>query len=272
MQKALHCIRYDLIPNVQRLARLIRREGIAAAWRKGWPYLKWRLASEIQVRNLSRIRSVEERFTKIYEWNFWRAAESASGPGSGMLDTATLRGSLSAMFDKFGIRTVLDAPCGDFHWMQHVVAETRVAYIGGDIVRPMINQNTTRYANDRTRFVHLDITKGPLPKADLWFCRDCFFHLSLDDIFHALQCFVASGIPYMMASSLTGVAGPKNHDILSGDFRALDLFAAPFALPADVLFRIDDFAPDQASAREMCLWSRDQVIASFVASRAPATA
>ena len=272
MQKALHCIRYDLIPNVQRLARLIRREGIAAAWRKGWPYLKWRLASEIQVRNLSRIRSVEERFTKIYEWNFWRAAESASGPGSGMLDTATLRGSLSAMFDKFGIRTVLDAPCGDFHWMQHVVAETRMAYIGGDIVRPMINQNTTRYANDRTRFVHLDITKGPLPKADLWFCRDCFFHLSLDDIFHALQCFVASGIPYMMASSLTGVAGPKNHDILSGDFRALDLFAAPFALPADVLFRIDDFAPDQASAREMCLWSRDQVIASFVASRAPATA
>jgi hypothetical protein len=265
-------LKHDLVPNLRRLARLVRREGPIAAWRKGWPYLKWRVAGAIQLRRIARTTSIEDRFTKIYRWNFWRAAESASGPGSGLLDTETLRAGLPAMLDRFGIRRMLDAPCGDFHWMRHVVAETDLVYIGGDIVRPMIEQNAIRYANDRTSFVHLDITKGPLPKADLWFCRDCFFHLSLDDIFRALNCFVASGIPYIMTSSATGATGPKNHDILSGDFRQLDVFAAPFLFSADVLFRIDDFAPGEVSTREMCLWSRDQVIASLAASKMLETA
>jgi hypothetical protein len=261
-------LRHDLIPNLQRLARLIKREGPVAAWRKGWPYLKWRVSGEIQLRNLAKTESVEERFTKIYQWNFWRAAESASGPGSSLLDTETLRRSLPAMFDKFGIRTMLDAPCGDFYWMKLVVAETELVYIGGDIVRPMIDQNTTSYANDRTSFIHLDITQDPLPQADLWFCRDCFFHLSLADIFSALHSFVDSGIPYIMTSTLTGVPEPKNHDILSGDFRPVDLFAVPFLFAPDVLFRVNDFAPGEASTREMCLWSREQVIASLAANKA----
>ena len=83
-------LRHDLIPNLHRLVRLIKREGPVAAWRKGWPYLKWRLAGEIQLRDLARTNSVEERFTKIYRWNFWQAAESVSGPGSGLLDTESL--------------------------------------------------------------------------------------------------------------------------------------------------------------------------------------
>jgi hypothetical protein len=268
----LNRVRHDLIPNLHRLVRLIKREGIVSAWRKGWPYLKWRMAGEIQLRNLAKTKSVEERFTKIYRWNFWQAADSKSGPGSSLPDTENLRRNLPAIFDKFGIRTMLDAPCGDFYWMKHVVVQTKVVYIGGDIVRPMIEQNTARHANDRTSFVHLDITKGPLPKADLWFCRDCFFHLSLADIFRALHCFVDSGIPNFMASSLTGVAEPKNHDILSGDFRQVDLFATPFLFPPDVLFRVDDFAPGEMSSREMCLWSRDQIIASLAASNVLAPA
>lgn len=265
-------LKHDLIPNLQRLARLIRREGPVSAWRKGWPYLKWRVTGEIRLRKLARTGSVEDRFTKIYQWNFWQAKESASGPGSGLLDTETLRQGLPAMFDKFGIRTMLDAPCGDFHWMKLVVAKSTLVYIGADIVRPMIEKNTAQYADDRTSFVHLDITKGPLPKADLWFCRDCFFHLSIADIFRALNCFVESGIPYLMTSSLTGSAGPKNHDILSGDFRQVDLFAAPFLFSPDVLFRIDDFAPGEVSTREMCLWSRDQIIAALARSKMLASA
>jgi hypothetical protein len=265
-------VRHDLIPNLHRLVRLIKREGVGAAWRKGWPYLKWRAASEFQVWDLARTKSVEERFTKIHHSNFWRAAESASGPGSSLLDTENLRRTLPAMFDKFGIRTMLDAPCGDFYWMKHVVAEAKLAYIGGDIVRPMIEKNTALHANDRTSFVHLDITKGPLPKADLWFCRDCFFHLSLADIFRALHQFVDSGIPFIMASSSTSVTEHKYQDILSGDFRNVDLFAAPFLFSPDVLFRIGDFAPGQMLQREMCRWSRVQIIASLAANRMIATA
>jgi hypothetical protein len=117
-------LKRDLLPNLRRLARLLRREGPIAAWRKGWFYLKWRVAGEIQLRRIAKTRSIEDRFTKIYRWNFWRAAESASGPGSSLLDTETLRAGLPAMFDGFGIHRMLDAPCGDFHWMRHIVAET----------------------------------------------------------------------------------------------------------------------------------------------------
>ena len=94
------------------------------------------------------------------------------------------------MFGKFGIRSMLDAPCGDFYWMKHVVAGTKLVYNGGDIVRPMIEQNMAHHANDRTTSSTSTSRRVPCRRLTLWFCRDCFFHLSLADIFRALHCFV----------------------------------------------------------------------------------
>ena len=45
----------------------------------------------------------------------------------------------------YNITTVIDVPCGDFHWMSRVNLEGR-KYIGGDIVKELIedNQKPTR--------------------------------------------------------------------------------------------------------------------------------
>jgi hypothetical protein len=139
---------YDISFNLRRLWRLIRREGIRAAFRKGWPYLNRRIVDEFRLRNLARTGTTEERFTKIYKWNFWRAAESVSGPGSSLNDTETLRKQLPVIFRQFDIKSVVDAPCGDFRWMQLVVKDNDITYTGGDIVKPMIEKNQATFGSD----------------------------------------------------------------------------------------------------------------------------
>jgi SAM-dependent methyltransferase len=241
-----------------RLLRTLRRDGLIVAIPKIIRYLRWQIVAQWRLRYIRSLPKAEDRFTKIYELNFWAAKESASGPGSSLDATEVLREKLPLLFDRFSIKSVFDAPCGDFNWMRAVVDDCPVTYVGADIVGPMIESNQKRYGRAGVNFVHLDITKAAFPKSDLWFCRDCFLHLSLDDVFQTLRRFVDSGIPYALISTHKDKSEPKNFDIVTGDFRRTDLFASPFSLPEDVLFRCDDDA-----LSEMCLWSREQIMESL---------
>lgn len=213
--------------------------------------------------------SLEDRFTALYKGRYWggdEQNESLSGPGSTLEYTQVLRSELPKLFDQFTIRSVFDAPCGDFKWMKHVVHECPgVGYIGADVVARMIKANTAQHANERIRFLHIDLTRAEFPKADLMICRDCLFHLSYQDITLVLNNFLASGIPFLLTSTHLGAVA--NGDICSGDFRLIDLFSTPFNFPKDVLYRIEDWVPP-FPPREMCLWGRDQV---FSALRRPIT-
>jgi hypothetical protein len=211
---------------------------------------------------------LEDRFTALYEgrcWGGWKQNESFSGAGSTLEYTQVLRRELPKLFDQFAIRSVFDAPCGDFKWMKHVVHECPgLEYIGADIVARMIKANTAQHASERIRFFHADLTQAEFPKADLMICRDCLFHLSYQDIKLVLNNFVASGIPFLLTSTHLGAVA--NHDICSGDFRLMDLFSSPFNFSKDVLYRIEDWVPPFAP-REMCLWSRDQVLSALSCHR-----
>ncbi len=229
-------------------------------------------AQRRRTRRLLASASIEDRFTRIYESNHWANGESVSGDGSSLAYTRGLRAALPAMFEQFGVRRLLDAPCGDFNWMQHVLRERPLDYTGCDIVVPIVLKLQEQHGDAQRRFMHLDITQGPLPPADLWLCRDCLFHLGYDDIGRALDNFLASGIPYLLTTTHLNPAGHFiNTDIRSGDFRRIDLFAAPFEFPRDVLFAVDDWAePDPQ--RQMCLWSREQVAAAVAKGGLPAHA
>ena len=52
-------------PDLKRLVRLVRREGMAAAWHKGVRYLRWRIPVEIVRFRMLRLARVEDRFTLI---------------------------------------------------------------------------------------------------------------------------------------------------------------------------------------------------------------
>ena len=120
----------------------------------------------------------EERFTKIYQENHWNDSGSRSGEGSTLENTQNVRNELPIVLRKYKIKSVLDAPCGDFNWMKSITQGISIKYIGGDIVKPMIEKNQAHHSSNSISFEHLDLTKNLLPEVDLMFCRDCFFHLS----------------------------------------------------------------------------------------------
>jgi SAM-dependent methyltransferase len=173
--------------------------------------------------------SIEERFARIYQTNLWFDAESRSGTGSNLDETAQLRASLPHLLRRLNTRRLLDVPCGDFNWMNHVDL-SGIEYIGGDIVEPLIEANRDRYGSTARRFLKVDVINGPLPKADVILCRDCLVHFSFANIIAAFQTMKSSGAEYLLTTTFP--AREVNKDIVDGDWRPLNLEASPFLLPA----------------------------------------
>jgi hypothetical protein len=201
----------------------------------------------------------EGRFSYLVETGHWDAnGESVSGHGSTVQKTQQYRSELSDLIRDRSLRSVFDAPCGDYNWMCLVVAETSIAYIGGDIVRPLIERNIKMHQG--LTFIHFDITKDAFPTSDIWHCRDCLFHLSFLDIAKALSNFRTSQIPYALLTSDTGSF--RNKDIETGDFRYIDLLRRPFYFPEPELWLSEPVEPN----RRVGLWPRvglDDCIAKF---------
>jgi 2-polyprenyl-3-methyl-5-hydroxy-6-metoxy-1,4-benzoquinol methylase len=170
----------------------------------------------------------ERVFTGIYRSNGWRGNASVSGSGSDEMQTRILVRDLPGLFAGFGISSVLDIPCGDFHWMREVDLEG-VDYLGADIVGEIIRTNKRRYRRRGVAFAKLDLIRSRLPAVDLVFCRDCLVHLPYADVIRALRNVCASGSQYL--ATTTFPAQKENRDIRTGDWRALNLELAPFFLP-----------------------------------------
>ncbi len=207
-------------------------------------------------------------FEHIAVRNKWRNSESRSGDGSTLFYTRYLRSRLEAFTRNFDIRTFFDAPCGDFNWMKEVAFPPRVTYIGGDIAASLVKENRKKYATPRRRFIQFDVAHDPFPRADVWFCRDCLFHLPNALIFRALRNFCDSKIRLAMITTHINKGEFKNVDVRAGGFRLIDFFGEPFNLPRDVHYRVTDYIQPYP-AREMCVWTREQIAAALL--RAPAS-
>lgn len=201
-------------------------------------------------------------FSRIYSRNRWADDESKSGPGSTIRYTENLRRHLPSLIEQFGIRSILDAPCGDLNWMKLVLAEVDVDYIGADIVPSLISKLRTQYSDERKRFLRLDITRESLPSADMMICRDCLFHLPEQAVLTFFANYLKSGIPFLLTTTHINDHQFANADVKVGGFRLIDLCAAPYRLPADALAVIDDWLPP-FPPRHMRLWSRDQIASAF---------
>lgn len=174
-------------------------------------------------------RSADQVFTDIYRHNRWQGSESRSGEGSSLGQTATLVAELPGLLQRHRIRSILDVPCGDFHWMSRVDLNG-VDYTGADIVADVIAANTVRYAGPGKAFKVIDLCAGPLPRTDLLFCRDCMVHLPFRMLASAIEQVRASGATYLMATTFPATL--VNRDIALGDFRPLNLQLPPFNFPA----------------------------------------
>ena len=189
-------------------------------------------------------------FNNIIKRGDWRYSNTVCGGGSTLEYTEPLRNALPEFLTNHNINSMLDAPCGDYSWMQLVEFPAGFKYIGGDIVEFLIENN--RQSHPSTEFLNFDLTTTPLPDVDLLFCRDCLFHLSYDDIMLVFKNIARSNIKYILTTSYYP-GHYSNIDIKTGDFRPISLLEIPYSLPEPV-DSIDDWIPEYA-ARRLCLWS-----------------
>ena len=197
---------------------------------------------------------LQARFAKIYATNLWGGESTRSGVGSTLDETALIRRQIPLLLHELGARTLLDLPCGDFAWMARTDLGG-VDYTGADIVPDVIAENNARYAGPHRRFLHLDLTRDPLPPADVVLCRDCPVHLSFDNIFRALANIRGSGAKYLLATTFTGDA-IVNEDIVDGDWRLLNFQLPPFSLPPPLALIVEG-CTEQAGAfadKALGLW------------------
>jgi len=196
-------------------------------------------------------------FSKIYGDNFWLSKESRSGGGSLISTTKTIREKLPLLWEEYGIKTFLDAPCGDYNWMKEV-EKRNIIYTGGDIVEEVIAQNNKKYSAQNVSFKVIDITKDELPAVDMIFCKDCLQHLSYEKIFMALSNFKRSKSKYLLTTSYSETL--YNWDIHDGDCRPLNLLKKPFSLPQPLMkIREKSRGVQVDSDKEMYLYKLDDV-------------
>lgn len=230
--------------------------GLKSAARRSWPDGYARLARIVdRIRNS---RSPESTFASIYQSNGWSGEESISGPGSDTDQTRIISARIPELIAEMGFRTMLDAPCGDLHWIKRIELGVE-QYIGGDIVPELVVRNEAEFAGTNRRFRAMDITSDNLPKVDLIFCRDCLVHLPLREASAALRNFKRSGSRYLLTTTFPETR--SNPEVLRGNWRALNLALPPFGLPQPLRL-INEGCTEQGGLfkdKSLGLWSLDDL-------------
>ncbi len=174
---------------------------------------------------------MEKIFNQIYNENIWNDPFSRSGTGSNLFQTQKIRIAVPAIIEKYGVKSFLDIPCGDFFWMkeiQPILSKTLNTYIGGDIVEDLIKINARQFSDTKFRFDLFDIQNSPLPMTDIVFCRDCFVHFSYKDILIAINNIKKSQSKYLLTTTFPG---RTNRNIITGGWFPINLQSFPFYFP-----------------------------------------
>ena len=207
---------------------------------------------------------MENIFHQIYRENIWSDPSIRSGTGSNLAQTQRIRVVLPEILEKYGVKSSVDIPCGDFFWMKEIrptLDRILTSYIGGDIVEELVKANTALYSNDKFQFDCLDIQHSPLPMVDLLYCRDCLAHFSYGDILAAIHNIKNSRSKYL---STTTFPGRRNRDIVTGAWFPIKLEKCPFSFPKP-LMRIEKECMEYDRAyieKAMALWEIDKISTS----------
>ena len=166
-------------------------------------------------------------FAQYHRAGVLRGEELVSGPGSSMGQTNTIRRALPPLLGRLGVRSLLDAGCGDFNWMRELVSALD-RYTGVDLIAELIESNRRCYQSERREFHCLDFAEADLPRADMVLCRDTLVHYSLSGAKTVLRNLQRTGSRYLLATTFPGRGA--NNDIPLGGWRPLDMEAPPFSL------------------------------------------
>tara|TARA_B100001059_G_scaffold214334_1_gene230993 strand:- start:753 stop:1532 length:780 start_codon:yes stop_codon:yes gene_type:complete len=207
--------------------------------------------------------STKKRFELIHQTNFWSSNESVSGLGSEHKNTINIKKEIINIINYYKVKSILDAPCGDFNWIKDILNDD-LNYLGGDIVKNLIHENLQKSKKKNITFKELDITSDTLPNVDLMLCRDCLIHLSYKKINLFFQNFKKSNIKFLLLTSYKlkdQQIKIINSDIPDGEFREIDMSEPPFLLPEPVKKILDKDEQTKTSAYYcyLNLYTKEQI-------------
>src|SRR5208283_4999775 len=90
-----------------------------------------------------------------------------------------------------------------------------------------------KYATQKVSFRYINLLSDQMPTVDLVLCRDCLVHFSFLDIFTAIENIIRSGSKYLMTTTYYNI-GRRNVDILTGEWRPINLQLPPFNFPIPI--------------------------------------
>lgn len=200
-----------------------------------------------------RFKSRKNIFNEIYKNNAWGSKESVSGPGSDLWRAQSIIIELPLLLKILKIKSILDAPCGDFNWMSKVELDA-INYKGMDIVNQIIINNNLKFAKENIQFEYGDFINAVLPKVDLIISRDCFIHFSFNEISKSIKNFKKSGSKFLLTNTYPDVI--KNINIVVGAWRPINLEIKPFNFPAPITYieEKENYNPNYGK-KYLALWS-----------------
>jgi len=180
-----------------------------------------------------------------------------SGPGSSLLQTATLRQALPKLLRELGARTLLDAGCGDHRWLARIELPAE-RYIGVDLVAGLIDRNSSLRIAGR-EFRAGDFTRDALPAADLVLTRDSLVHYDFATALKSLANLRRSGARWLLATTFPDRR--DNREIELGGWRPLNLTLPPFNLPQPVRIITEGCTENGGAYRDksLGLWRLDEL-------------
>ena len=176
--------------------------------------------------------TAQQIFTDIYRRAIWGKNDQGagnSGPGSTLNATLTYRMFLQQFLKDHGIRSVVDAGCGDWEFSQ-ALNWSGIDYKGFDIVESNITHHKEKHEKPNIQFFLGNLVELDLPPADLLICKHVLQHLPTRDV----QIFLTQLTKYkhvLLTNSVNAkTMSAANGDIVVGGYRELDPTAPPFNL------------------------------------------
>ena len=212
---------------------------------------------------ISLISNEEKKFKFIYKNKYWQNIDngSLSGAGSNLdISTEKLSKELPSFFKTYKISSILDLPCGDWKWMSTMDFQ-HVNYIGCDVVKEMIEDNSKLYARDNVKFMVKSLIDDDLPKADIIIVRDLLVHLDTSDILKCLANIKRNDFEYIAITNYPTLKSQHKDKLLGDKWRPINLSKEPFSL-TDPDYNLDDTSTIQDHDKEkyLSVWSNKKFI------------
>jgi hypothetical protein len=132
------------------------------------------------------ITSREKVFTEIYKKNVWGGCKGEYCSGYGSRDENIVAAyvkmiALKIRENKITNASFIDLGCGDFYVGARLL-QCCNKYLGVDVVKFLIDNNSRIYGNEKVSFKVLDIVNDNLPEGDVCLIRQVLQHLSNAEI------------------------------------------------------------------------------------------